>query len=123
MSEIFTVPHLRDILIMICLFTAMAAAYRRRFSLPLHLGISAACLAGFMGSILLQENYFSSYIIYMLLLVIWGCIYSSASLQGPANWKTAMVAGYCCNMFHMARVAALFTLILPASLSNSQYAR
>ena len=80
-----------------------------------------ACLAGAFGSILLQEALFPNYALYMLLFVLWGCVYGAAALRGSVLWKAAMASVYGCCVFNLGRAAALVQSWLPQALRASRY--
>ena len=91
--SVFSPSHINDLLTMLWMFLAMTWAYRSRVKPLLCAGLVAACLVGGMGSILLQEKLFPNFGVYMLLFVLWGCIYGAAALKGSFLWKSAMAAG------------------------------
>lgn len=111
--SVFSPSHINDLLTMLWMFLAMTWAYRSRVKPLLCAGLVAACLVGGMGSILLQEKLFPNFGVYMLLFVLWGCIYGAAALKGSFLWKSAMAAVYGCVTFQLGKVAALVNSWLP----------
>lgn len=122
MNEWFSFAHLNDLLTLIWLLIAMTIAYRPRVKLPLCAAWMAVCLGGMLASLMLQEKFFSNFGVYMLLFVLWGCVYGALALGGSFLWKTAMAAEYGCIVFHLGKIAWLISSLMPASLQQNQYA-
>lgn len=118
MSNVFSATHLNDLLILTWLLAALTVAYKSRVKPWACAVIFAGCLAGGLGSILLQEALFPNFLIYMLLFILWGCAYGAAALKGSFLWKMAMSAVYGCIAFHLGKMAALVNSWLPESLSR-----
>ena len=119
MQAIFSATHLSDLLILTWLYIALTVAYQRNCKRLVWAGLFILCLAGGLFSILLQERLFPNYLLYMLIFVLWGCVYGAAALKGSLQWKAAMVSVYCCIVFHLGKCAALVTPWLPFGIQQN----
>ena len=117
MTNVFSLTHINDLLTMAWLFAALTLAYRNRVRPWVCALLFAACLAGGLGAILLQEAVYPNFGVYMLLFIVWGCVYGAAALKGSFLWKMAMSAVYGCITFHLGKAAALVNSFLPASIA------
>ncbi|MBR5345331.1 MAG: GHKL domain-containing protein [Clostridia bacterium] len=117
MSNIFSVTHLNDLLTLTWMLAMLTFSYKSRVKPWLCAVLFVACLVGGLGSIFLQESVFPNFAVYMLLFILWGCIYGAVALKGSFLWKMAMAAVYGCVTFHLGKVAALVNSWLPKSSS------
>ena len=108
-------------MIMLWMFAALTLAYRARGRAWACAGWFLLCLAGGMGSILVQEKLFPNFLVYMLLFVLWGCVFGAAALRGQNLWKCAMAAEYGCIVFHLGKAAALVSSWLPPEWQRVQW--
>ena len=118
MNKVFSLSHLNDLLTMTWLLLALTHAYRSRVGKGRCAACFFLCLTGALGSILLQEAVFPSFVIYMLLFVVWGCVYGAIALQGSFLWKMALTAEYTCIVFQLGKVASLVNSWLPEAISQ-----
>ena len=117
MNNVFSVTHLNDLLTLTWMLAMLTLTYRSRVKPWLCAALFVGCLAGGLGSILLQEALLPNFAVYMLLFILWGCIYGAVALKGSFLWKLAMASVYGCITFHLGKVAALVNSWLPKSHS------
>ena len=120
MQTILSVAHINDLLTLAWLFIALTMAYRRNGKPLLSAGLFILCLAGGFFSILLQEKLLQNFGLYMLIFILWGCIYGAAALKGPMLWKASMVFVYVCEVFHLGKCASLVLSWMPDLVRISQ---
>ena len=120
MNNLFSLTHLNDLLVLTWMLAALTRAYRPRVRPAACAAIFVLCLAGGLGSIRLQEALCPHFGLYMLLFVVWGCVYGAAALKGSFLWKAAMTAVYGCIVFQLGKVAGLVNSWLPLALRQER---
>ena len=115
MPDLFSATHISDLMTLLWMLLALTLGYRSRVKPWACAALLIACLTGGFGSILVQEMWFPHFAVYMLLFVLWGCVYGAVALRGALPWKAAMVSVYGCVVFQLGKCAALVDSWLPAS--------